>query len=105
MNDPGSYEVINPSDFGVERHVQIAHRLTGWNALYNRAQKLSLDITEDQIKAATSMIKNLADERGVTMNHVDSILIKLATGPKVSSCFSLSLSLNRSFVSRLRRCL
>lgn len=92
MNDPSSYEIINPEDFGVERHVQLAHRLTGWNALNSRAQQLQLDISEDQIKAATVMIKNLADERAVTMDHVDNILIKLASGPKSSSSTFLKWS-------------
>ena len=85
MNDPGSYEVIKPEDFGVERHVELAHRLTGWNALNNRAQSLGLDVSEDQIKAATALIKNLADERALTMDSVDKVLIQLATGPKSAS--------------------
>eukprot|EP00121_Abeoforma_whisleri_P006624 Awhi_evm1s6029 len=28
MNDPSAYEVIDPSDFGVQRKIQLAHRLT-----------------------------------------------------------------------------
>jgi hypothetical protein len=77
--------VIKPEDFGVVRHVELAHRLTGWNALNNRAQSLGLDVSEDQIKAATSLIKNLADERALTMDSVDKVLIQLATGPKSTS--------------------
>ncbi len=95
MNDPSSYEVINPEDFGVQRHVELAHRLTGWNALNNRAQSLGLDVSEDQIKAATTLIKNLADERTVTMDHVDSVLIQLATGPKSTSSQFLKWSADR----------
>ena len=29
-------QVIDPADFGVGRSIQIAHRLTGWNAVQER---------------------------------------------------------------------
>lgn len=78
MADPLSYEIINPLDFGVERHIQMAHRLTGWNAMQHRAQKLGLTVHDDLIKAATKMIKNLADKHTITMNQLDQVLIQLA---------------------------
>jgi hypothetical protein len=28
MTNPAAYEVINPDDFGVQRKIQLAHRLT-----------------------------------------------------------------------------
>ena len=70
MTNPSCYEVIDPNDFGVERKIQLAHRLTGWNAMQNRAKQLSLNISDDQIKAATTLIKNLADGRSITMDQV-----------------------------------
>ena len=33
LNNPSTYEVIKPSDFGVTRSIPIGHRLTGWNAV------------------------------------------------------------------------
>jgi len=29
MSDPGAYEVINPDDFGVTRHIEVRRLLTG----------------------------------------------------------------------------
>eukprot|EP00039_Didymoeca_costata_P013869 m.217610 g.217610 ORF g.217610 m.217610 type:complete len:567 (-) comp15888_c0_seq9:1087-2787(-) len=77
--DPSSYEVLDPSDFGVQRMIQFAHRLTGWNAMQHQAKSLGLDVSDDQIRAATSLIKNLADTEKITPAHVDEVLIKLST--------------------------
>lgn len=85
MQNPTAYEVIDPADFGVERKIQLAHRLTGWNAMAHRAKQLGLDISDDQIKAATTKIKNLADQSSIKMDQVDAILMKLAAGPRTSS--------------------
>ena len=85
MQNPGAYEVIDPADFGVERKVQLAHRLTGWNAMKNRVEQLKLTISDEQIKAATAKIKQLADSRSITMDDVDHVLMKLAAGPRISS--------------------
>lgn len=85
MQNPGSYEIIDPDDFGVERKVQLAHRLTGWNAMAARAKQLGLNLSDDQIKAATTRIKNLADIRKVTVDQVDAILMRLAAGPRTAS--------------------
>ncbi|KAG0733294.1 hypothetical protein G6F57_018760 [Rhizopus arrhizus] len=36
LNNPSTYEILNPNDFGMTRYVSIGHRLTGWNAVKNR---------------------------------------------------------------------
>jgi homocitrate synthase len=41
--------VIDPRDFGVGRTIQIAHRLTGWNAVQERCKQLKLNLTPDQV--------------------------------------------------------
>jgi isopropylmalate/homocitrate/citramalate synthase len=58
------------------RYVHIAHRLTGWNAIKNRAMQLGLPLTDEQIKVATNQIKALADIRPQTIDDVDTILRK-----------------------------
>eukprot|EP00456_Euglypha_rotunda_P035475 TRINITY_DN2731_c0_g2_i1.p1 TRINITY_DN2731_c0_g2~~TRINITY_DN2731_c0_g2_i1.p1 ORF type:complete len:428 (+),score=43.95 TRINITY_DN2731_c0_g2_i1:215-1498(+) len=78
MQNPGSYEVLDPADFGVERNIEIAHRLTGWNAVKVRAQQLNLSISDDSIKQATKYIKNLADSQEVSTDMLDTKLIELA---------------------------
>jgi hypothetical protein len=35
----------------------------------NRARELNLDLSDDMIKAATTRIKNLADQRTVTLDQ------------------------------------
>eukprot|EP00009_Paramoeba_aestuarina_P001070 CAMPEP_0201517018 /NCGR_PEP_ID=MMETSP0161_2-20130828/8235_1 /ASSEMBLY_ACC=CAM_ASM_000251 /TAXON_ID=180227 /ORGANISM="Neoparamoeba aestuarina, Strain SoJaBio B1-5/56/2" /LENGTH=482 /DNA_ID=CAMNT_0047914397 /DNA_START=772 /DNA_END=2220 /DNA_ORIENTATION=- len=92
MSNPGAYEVINPADFGVERKVQLAHRLTGWNAMKSRVAQLQLDISDDQIKAATAKIKHLADTRSITINDIDEVLMKLAAGPRISVSSFVSMT-------------
>ena len=41
--------MIDPRDFGVGRTIQIAHRLTGWNAVQERCKQLKLNLTPDQV--------------------------------------------------------
>lgn len=78
MQNPGSYEVLDPSDFGVERNIAIAHRLTGWNAVKGRALHLGLELSDERIKVATAYIKNLADTQNVDTSDLDNKLKELA---------------------------
>jgi len=78
MQNPGSYEVLDPSDFGVERNIAIAHRLTGWNAVKGRALHLGIELSDEKIKAATNYIKNLADSQTVDTSDLDNKLRELA---------------------------
>ncbi len=43
LNNPSTYEILRPEDFGLTRYIHIAHRLTGWNAIRNRADQLGLN--------------------------------------------------------------
>jgi len=76
LNNPETYEILNPLDFGMTRYIHIAHRLTGWNAIKNRAQQLALKLNDDQIKEATTHIKSLADIRPQSLDDVDAVLKK-----------------------------
>eukprot|EP00128_Syssomonas_multiformis_P008114 Colp12_sorted_trinity150504_noHs@14806 len=103
MTNPSAYEVIDPEDFGVERKIQLAHRLTGWNAMAKRARDLGLDLSDDMVKAATTKIKNLADSRTVTVDMVDAILMKLASSPRASSSTFISWGSKAQSSPELRR--
>ena len=50
LNNPSTYEIINPADFGMTRYVHFASRLTGWNAIKSRVEQLGLHMTDEQIK-------------------------------------------------------
>lgn len=74
LNDPSTYEALNPEDFGLTRYIHIAHRLTGWNAVRSRAEQLGVVLTDEQVKAATDRIKALADIQSVTLEQIDAML-------------------------------
>ena len=74
LNNPSTYEILKPEDFGLTRYVSIGHRLTGWNAVKSRVEQLGLQLNDDEIKDATAKIKELADVRTQSMDDVDSLL-------------------------------
>lgn len=74
LNNPSTYEIITPSDFGMSRYVHFASRLTGWNAIKSRAEQIGLGMTDAQIKAVTVKIKALADIRPLAIDDADSII-------------------------------
>ena len=74
LNNPSTYEILRPEDFGLTRYIHIAHRLTGWNAIRHRADQLGLSMSDDQVKRITEEIKHLADQRSLTLDEVDSLL-------------------------------
>lgn len=74
LNNPSTYEILNPADFGLTRYVHFASRLTGWNAVKTRVGQLGLIMTDDQVKEVTSKIKALADVRPIAIDDADSII-------------------------------
>jgi homocitrate synthase len=75
LNNPTTYEVLKPEDFGLKRYISIAHRLTGWNAVRSRAEQLGLALPDEEVKDITEQIKRLSDERAITLDEVDRLLI------------------------------
>jgi len=74
LNNPETYEILKPEDFGLTRYIHIAHRLTGWNAVRSRADQLGLQLSDDQVKLITEQIKYLSDESVLSLDVVDSLL-------------------------------
>jgi homocitrate synthase len=74
LNNSNAYEIIDPTDFGLTRNIQITHKLTGWHAIANRVSQLGLDLSISKIKALTQQIKELADHRDLTLNEIDDLL-------------------------------
>jgi homocitrate synthase len=74
LNNPSTYEILNPADFGMSRYVHFASRLTGWNAIKSRCDQLGLKMTDAQYKACTVKIKALADVRKIAIDDTDSII-------------------------------
>ena len=80
LNNPATYEILKPEDFGLTRYIHVAHRLTGWNAIKNRVQQLNLTLADDQIRTLTSRIKATADSGQMTLDDVDSLIYEVASG-------------------------
>jgi homocitrate synthase len=74
LNNPSTYEILCPEDFGLNRYINIAHRLTGWNAVRSRAEQLGLELSDERIKHITHEIKVLSDEHHLTLDDVDALL-------------------------------
>ncbi|KAL9603247.1 MAG: hypothetical protein Q9219_001268 [cf. Caloplaca sp. 3 TL-2023] len=74
LANPATYEIINPADFGMQRYVHFASRLTGWNAIKSRCDQLGLDMTDAQIKQCTTKIKAMADIRKLAIEDTDIII-------------------------------
>ena len=78
LNNPETYEILRPEDFGLTRYVHVAHRLTGWNAVKNRAEQLNLPLDDALLRALTRQIKEMADNGRLTLDDVDSLLYAAA---------------------------
>lgn len=74
LNNPSTYEILDPADFGLTRYIHVAHRLTGWNAIKQRAEQLQLNLNDDEIKVITAQIKTLADQKRLNLDDVDVLL-------------------------------
>ncbi len=80
LNNPSTYEILRPDDFGLTRYIHVAHRLTGWNAVRDRSEQLGLALSDDQVKFITRRIKEMADRGSLTLDDVDSLLSQAAEG-------------------------
>jgi homocitrate synthase len=72
--NPNSYEILDPSDFGLERTMNIAHRLTGYNAVGKRAEQLGLSFGKAELRQITQRIKTMADSGPLSMDQLDAVL-------------------------------
>ncbi len=84
LNNPTTYEILNPEDFGLTRYIHVAHRLTGWNAIKDRAQQLNIQLDDRQIKKLTNDIKAAADSGRLTLDDVDTLLYEAANNGHVA---------------------
>lgn len=74
LNNPSTYEVLKPEDFGLKRYIHIGSRLTGWNAIRSRSDQLGLPLDDNTIKRITEEVKNMADQQQLTLDEVDHLL-------------------------------
>ncbi len=60
LNNPSTYEILKPEDFGLTRYVSIGHRLTGWNAVKSRVEQLGLTLTDEEVSACASAVYGIS---------------------------------------------
>ena len=77
LQNPTTYEAINPEDFGMSRIIDVAHRLVGRNAIRERAMSLGLELPDEVLRVVTAQIKALADQNPISVEDVDAILLSL----------------------------
>lgn len=78
LADPTTYEILRPEEFGLHREVAIGHRLTGWNAIRERALSLGVSLENATLQAITQDIKRRADIRPLTLPEVDALIWQAA---------------------------
>ncbi|MBI5927801.1 MAG: homocitrate synthase [Chloroflexi bacterium] len=78
LADPSTYEILRPEEFGLNREVAIGHRLTGWNAIRERAISLGVSLENTTLQAITQDIKRRADVRPLTLPEVDALIWEAA---------------------------
>jgi homocitrate synthase len=69
-----SYEIFNPDDFGVQRKIDVAHRLVGKNAIKQRSVELGLTLPDETLAEVTWEIKTMSDQEKLTDEFVDELL-------------------------------
>jgi len=79
LADPNTYEILRPEDFGLTREIAIGHRLTGWNAMRERARTLGLQLEDNVVRSITLIVKQRADLHPLTLDEVDGLLREAAT--------------------------
>lgn len=77
--NPGSYEIIPPEVFGVGRRMQLGSRLTGRNAVANRAADLGLELDQQTLREVTQEIKFRADQGDLELHEIDALLQEAVT--------------------------
>lgn len=79
LNNPTTYEVIDPADFGLERTIDIGHKLTGRHAVAHRASALGLHFGEVELRDLTAEIKRMSDRGPLPLHEVDDLLRRWVT--------------------------
>ncbi len=74
LQNPRAYEVLNPDDFGLTRHVDLGSRFTGRYAVGHRAATLGLQLTSEEIYRLTQSLKARAERGSLAQEEVDTFI-------------------------------
>jgi homocitrate synthase len=79
VTNPGTYEIIPPEAFGLQRRLIIGSRLTGKAAIGYRAREIGITFGESELRDITRRIKELADRGELSESQIDEVLREWVT--------------------------
>ena len=74
LNNPRSYEILDPADFGLPRYVDAGSRLAGRHAVAHRAAALGLRLSAEEIAELTRALRERAEEGALNPQEVDTFI-------------------------------
>lgn len=74
LRNPHAYEILNPDDFGLVRHVDIGSRFTGRYAVGHRALALGLQLSSDEVSSLTQALKERAEGGSLLDEEVNTFI-------------------------------
>src|SRR6266849_6603104 len=74
LRNPSSYEVLDPGDFGLTRHIDLGSRFTGRYAVGHRAATLGLQLSNDEVCNLTQALKERAEQGSLSQEAVDAFI-------------------------------
>lgn len=83
LRNPRAYEVLDPGDFGLVRHLDVGSRFTGRYAVGHRAALLGLHLSGEEVCALTQALKERAEQGPLSQEEVDAFIRAWAEGSKV----------------------
>ena len=74
LKNPCTYEVLNPDDFGLMRHIDVGSRVTGRYAVGHRAATLGIRLSNNETCALTQALKERAEQGALSSEEVDDFI-------------------------------
>ncbi|HEY4035019.1 MAG TPA: hypothetical protein VGL94_13750 [Ktedonobacteraceae bacterium] len=74
LRNPRAYEVLNPNDFGLARHIDVGSRLAGRYAVGHRATLLGLELDANETAQLTRALKLRAEYAQMSEEEVDAFI-------------------------------
>jgi homocitrate synthase len=74
LRNPRAYEVLDPGDFGLARHVDVGSRFTGRHAVGHRAAALGLCLSDGEVASLTRALKERAEQGSLNQQEVDAFI-------------------------------
>jgi len=72
--NPRAYEILDPVDFGLTRHIDAGSRFTGRHAIAQRAAALGLQLNSVEITDLTQALKERAEQGPLNEEAVDAFI-------------------------------